>query len=230
MAGLLASWDGDHQQNAVEPTVYYNLLSWVLYYAMADELGYDDYKGLANSEVMQRSYLMFMRNGQSVWWDDVTTEAKESREEIVNKAAVKALATLKTSTGSEAAAGWTWGKVHTLTHGHPLGKVEALKSYFDVGPFPTNGGNEVINNMMCKLDTTGYFPVFAGPAVRTVINLADIESAQSINPTGQSGNFLSRHYRDQAEMFVNVEFRSQLMNDQSIEKNKVSELILLPSK
>ncbi len=230
LAGILNSWDGDHQQTAIAPTVYYNLLSWVLYYAMADELGYEDYKNLVNSEVMQRSYLMFITNKQSVWWDDVTTEASESRDAIINKAGRKALATLQASTGSATAAGWAWGKVHTLTHGHPLGKVEALKKYFDVGPFPVNGGIEVINNMLFKLDTTGYFPVFAGPAVRTVIDLSNMDGAQSINPTGQSGNFLSGHYRDQAEMFVNVQFRGQLMNSQAIEENKVTELSLVPGK
>jgi penicillin amidase len=50
----------------------------------------------------------------------------------------------------------------------------------------------------------------------------------SINPTGQSGNFLSKHYDDQAQMFVDVKFRPQLMNEAEIEENKASVLILMP--
>ncbi len=162
MANLLMKWDGNHQQSAIEPTVYYNVLSWVLYYAMADELGYDDYINMATSEVMKRSYLKFVSNENSVWWDDISTSAKETREDIIFKASKSALSTIKNSTKSDDPEGWTWEKVHTVTHGHPLGKIEILKKYFDVGPLTTNGGNEVINNMKFNLDTTGFFPVNAG--------------------------------------------------------------------
>ena len=229
LAEILNNWDGNHQQGSYEPTVYYNVLSWVLYYAMADELGYDEFKKLANSEIMQRSYLMFISNNESIWWDNVNTSEKETRAEIIIEASENAIATIKKSTNSTSKDDWIWGKVHTLTHGHPLGKIPALKNYFDVGPFVTNGGNEVINNMKFKLDTTGIFSVVMGPAVRTVIDLGDMDGAMSINPTGQSGNFLSKHYDDQAEMFVNVKFRPQLMNEEEIEKDKASVLTLKPN-
>ena len=195
---------------------------------MADELGYDDYIIMANSEIMKRSYLKFVKNENSIWWDDISTSAKETKEDIILKAAKSALSTIKNSTNSDESDGWTWDKVFTLTHSHPLGKVDLLKKYFDVGPFTTNGGNEVINNMMFKLDTTGFFPVYGGPSMRTVIDLGDLDGAMSINPTGQSGNFLSVHYDDQAQMFVDVKYRPQLMNEAEIEENKASVLILKP--
>ena len=228
MARLLTNWDGAYQQSRIEPTVYINLLSWVLYHAMADELGYDDYIVMANSEVMKRSYLKFVKNENSVWWDDISTSEQETKEDIIFKAAKSALSTIKNSTNSDKPDGWTWDKVFTLTHSHPLGKVDLLKKYFDVGPFTTNGGNEVINNLMFKLDTTGFFPVYGGPSMRTVIDMGDLDGAMSINPTGQSGNFLSVHYDDQAQMFVDVKYRPQLMNEAAIEESKSSELILLP--
>ena len=228
MAIRLSAWDGNHQKSAIEPTIYNNLLSWVLYYAMADELGYNDYLNLANSDVMKRSYLMFVKNGNSVWWDDISTSEKETKEDIILNAAKSALTTIKLSTNSDDPDGWVWEKVLTVSHSHPLGKVDMLKKYFDVGPFTTNGGNEVINNMMFKLDTTGFFPVYAGPSMRTVIDMGNLEGAMSINPTGQSGNFLSKHYDDQAQMFIDVKYRPQLMNEKEIEENKASVLTLEP--
>jgi len=228
MADLLSAWNGDHQKDDIEPTIYYNLLSWVIYYSMADELGYKDAFSLANSEVMLRSYLKLISNEGSIWWDDINTPTKESRNDIILKSAEKALVTIKKATHSTKSDGWQWSKVHTLTHGHPLGKIQMLKPYFNVGPFPVPGGQEVINNTIFKLDTTGVFPVLAGPAIRTVIDLGNLDGAMSINPTGQSGNFLSKHYDDQAEMFVNVKYRAQLMNEVAVEAEKVSELVLLP--
>ena len=175
---------------------------------------------MANSEIMKRSYLKFIAAKESIWWDDISTSAKETRSEIIEHAANSALSTIKSSTNSLEKEGWSWSKVHTLKHGHSLGKVKALKSYFDVGPLEANGGNEVINNLMFKLDTTGLFPVFAGPSMRTVIDMGDIEGAMSINPTGQSGNFLSKHYSDQAQLFANGKFRKQLMDKEEIVKGK----------
>ena len=225
---ILDNWNGDHQVQDIGPTVYYNFLSWLLYHAMADELGYDDYKTLANLEVMKRSYLMFIQNDSSAWWDNIKTSAKESRKTIFDLAANSTLKTLAEVYQSDNPADWTWGTVHTLTHEHPLGKVAALKPYFNVGPFPATGGNEVINNMMLRLDTTGTFPVYAGPSMRTVIDMGNIDQAASINPTGQSGNILSEYYDDQALKYLNVEFRPQLMAEPEIESNKKSTLILSP--
>lgn len=230
LATILQHWDGDHQPESIEPTVYYNLLSWVLYYAMADELGYEDYKKMANLEVMKRSYLMFVENDSSIWWDNITTPKKETRKQIVSLAANSTLATLNKVFGSDDSSTWRWGTVHTLTHGHPLGQVEALKKYFNVGPFPAPGGNEVINNQMLKLDTTGYFPVYGGPSMRTVIDMGNIYGAESINPTGQSGHFLGLHYDDQAQMYVDVEFRPQLMNKEMIMEQQAGKLLLEPIK
>ena len=82
---------------------------------------------------------------------------------------------------------------------------------------------------MFALDTTGVFPVVAGPAVRTVIDLSNMKGAESINPTGQSGNFLSKHYDDQAQMFANVEYRPQLMDSLEVANDTQSSLILTPS-
>jgi penicillin amidase len=52
--------------------------------------------------------------------------------------------------------------------------------------------------------------------MRIIIDFADVEHALSINPTGQSGNFMSPHYKDQAEMFVDGKFRKQLMDKEII--------------
>lgn len=226
---LLRNWDGDHQRKAIEPSINYTLVSWLSYYTVADELGYDNMQTLSSTSLLKASYINLFSNPASIWWDDVSTPEKESRDDIVRKSVKAALHTLKKNFGSDNPQDWEWDKIHTLTHNHPLGQVDALKKYFNVGPFEIQGGNEVINNQMFKLDTTGVFPVIAGPAVRTVIDMSDINSAVSVNPTGQSGNFLSKHYDDQAKLFVNTEFRPQLMDSLQIEADTKSTLILNPS-
>ena len=125
-------------------------------------------------------------------------------------------------------AAWHWGKVHTLEHGHLLGQQKPLNFLFNVGPFAAMGGNETIVNLGFRLNSQGRYPVSFGPAMRIIIDFADIENSLSVNPTGQSGFFLSDHYADQATLYNTGKFRKQMMNRQEIEKLGKGTLILIP--
>jgi len=184
---LLSNWDGDHQIDAIEPSIHYTIQAWLQYYLLNDEVGYDNLKMLSGTSTLKTSFLHLVQNKESVWWDDVTTSEKETRLDIIKKSVTSALKTLERNYHSSNPSDWKWGKIHTLTHNHPLGEVEALKKYFSVGPLPIMGGREVVNNQGHNLDTTGVFNVTLGPALRTVIDLSNMNGAMSINPTGQSG-------------------------------------------
>ncbi|MCF6360264.1 MAG: penicillin acylase family protein [Cyclobacteriaceae bacterium] len=225
---LLENWDGDHQINDIEPSILYTIQGWLQYYMLGDELGSENLKALNGTSTLKTSFLHLIQNNESIWWDDVTTPEKENQLDIISKSVNSALNTLERNYSSTNPSDWKWGEIHTLTHNHPLGEVEALKKYFSVGPIPIMGGREVINNQGHDLDTTGIFNVKMGPAVRTVIDLSNMNGAMSINPTGQSGNFLSKHYNDQAQMFANVEFRPQLMDSLDVANDTKSILTLNP--
>jgi penicillin amidase len=124
--------------------------------------------------------------------------------------------------------GWQWGKVHTLEHGHPLGRQKPLNVFFNVGPFAAMGGNETMANLGFRLNSPGRYPVVFGPAMRIILDFADIENSLSVNPTGQSGYFLSAHYADQAHIFNTGKFRKQMMNRAEIKNFRKGTLILSP--
>ncbi len=94
---------------------------------------------------------------------------------------------------------WNWGKVHTLEHQHL--RKKPLDRVFNVGPFSVPGGDEVIANLAFRLNTEGRYPVVYGPAMRFIVDFFKPADALGINPTGQSGFFLSRHYDDQCALF-----------------------------
>ena len=60
--------------------------------------------------------------------------------------------------------------------------------------------------------------VKGGPSTRRVIDFSDIDNSWSILPTGQSGNPMSAHYDDQAEMYVQGKFRKMKLNKEEIIK------------
>ena len=140
---------------------------------------------------------------------------------------MKTLESLNTTSGTTTSE-WAWSKIHTLTHKHALNAVEPLDKLFNVGPFEVPGGSEVINNLHFDLNTSGYFAVKGGPALRKITDFADLDHGESVSPTGQSGNVMSQHYDDQAKMFAKGKFRKMLMRRGEIEINALNKLLLKP--
>ena len=230
MLEKLANWDGDYHLKSIEGPVYHRWIYYLLKNALHDELGEEMFPQLLTTHFHKRMIAPLVGKEQSVWWDNVeTSDVQESREEIISKAFEDAWASLVNDLGPEPSA-WTWDKLHTLEHQHPIGQVASLREFFNVGPFPVHGTREVINNLAFPYNESGQYNVNAGPSTRRVIDFSDIENSMSILPTGQSGNPLSDHYEDQAEMYINGEFRKMLMNEKEIKKSSKSALKFKPKK
>jgi penicillin amidase len=204
------------------------MVSQIMYQAMSDEIGPQATKTILGTSISKTFIDTFVLNDSSVWWDDTRTkEIKETRSAIFEKSAIRTIELLTKTCGSNPES-WRWGKIHTLTHTHPLAAVKPLDKFFNVGPFAVDGGSEVINNLSFSLDTTGYFPVTYGPALRKVTDFSNVEVGETISPTGQSGNVMSPHYGNQGEMFATGQTRKMLMNRKEIEATSTKKLHLKP--
>ena len=225
---VMQNWNGDHQTTDVAPSIFYWLISFIMENTMADELGADDYEALNSSHLMKRTIPVLIKNDPSLWWDNIhTRDIKETRQMIFARSFDQAIRALTLRFGRDIS-GWQWGKIHTLEHQHPLGRRKPLNVPLNVGPFAAMGGNETIVNLGFKLNSKGQYPVLFGPTMRIIIDFADIENSLSVNPTGQSGFFLSDHYDDQAPLFNSRRFRKQMINRTEIENSSIGTLILLP--
>lgn len=224
---LLKNWDGNHRLRDQEPTLYYSVLFYILKRAMLDELGDDMFQSLQGTHLLLRTYPKLLYEDNSKWWDNVTTSGKkETRAEIFVEAFKKAIAKTREQLGDDPS-DWRWERVHFVLNPHPFGSKELLSPFFNVGPFPAPGGIETVNNSSFKFNGDGKYIATFGPAMRIIIDFADVENAVSILPTGNSGNVLSPHYRDQADMYVAGQFRKMRMNKAQIDSVSTL-LILLP--
>lgn len=223
---ILKEWNYENQLSNIAPTIYTKIIYHILEKSFLDELGEADFNTFLETHMYKRTYPIMLQNPSSIWWDDVNTESnRESRSDIILAAFQQSIPELEAQLGSDKSQ-WLWSKVHTIEHPHLLGSVESLRSWFNVGPLPVPGTNEVLNNMAFHHNPDGKYEVAVGPAKRRIIDFADLEHSVSILPTGQSGNPKSPHYDDQAEMFVEGKFRLQKMNRKEIEKGK--RLMLVP--
>jgi penicillin amidase len=226
---VLQLWDGSNTVDQVAPTIYNKWIYLYLKNTFEDEMGAELFTQFLATHLSKIVIAKHLEKDNSIWWDDISTSKNiETKKEILSKSLAEAVASLEKQLGSDMKA-WNWGKVHTLAHEHPLGKVAALKSYFNVGPFPINGAREVINNRGFDYTDTGLYKVNAGPSTRRIIDFSDVENSISILPTGQSGNPFSKHYKDQAEMYNKGEFRKMKMNEEEI-KTVSTKLTISPKK
>jgi penicillin amidase len=181
------------------------------------------------THIMKQIIARQITNEKSLWWDNVNTKnQKETRSQIVSKSFKESVVALENQLGNTVS-DWTWNKVHTVEHQHPLGKIATLRSIFNVGPFEVSGSTEVINNLFFDFTEDGNYFVKGGPSTRRIIDFSDIENSWSILPTGQSGNPLSAHYSDQAELYNMGKFRRMMLNKKEIVRTS-TKLILIPGK
>lgn len=222
----LRIWDGKTNVNSIGATIFSNLVYFIMYNTLADELNEQDFNSFINSFLVRSRMSALFLNENSVWFDDITTDdRKEYRSDIFTQSLEEAITSLIDQLGTDVSS-WKWGKVHTLTHVHPIGREEPLDRIFNVGPFAKAGGNDVIDKEGYKYNREGVYPVVDGPAMRMLIDFADPDHAWSIIPTGQSGNIMSQHYSDQTTMFNNGKYRIINTNRGELDKSRV--LVLEP--
>ena len=87
---------------------------------------------------------------------------------------------------------WDYGKYNELTIKHPVGSgLPLLGAYFNIGPVEMSGSATTIKQTTNRL----------GPSMRFVADLADWDHSLNNILAGESGQILSRHYKDQWDAY-----------------------------
>lgn len=213
---LLLNWNGENDLNTIQSTIYNKFMYRYLENTFLDELGDEKFSALLSTHIIKQIIEPQITNDNSIWWDNcITKNKKETRKEILTKSFRETVSELEKQLGSDVTM-WQWEKVHTVEHQHPIGKIKALRSFFNVGPYAVAGSNEVINNLQFGFASDGIYKVKAGPSTRRIIDFSNVENSMSILPTGQSGNPMSKHYNDQATMYAQGKFRKMKLNKKEI--------------
>ncbi|MDO6745297.1 penicillin acylase family protein [Tenacibaculum soleae] len=227
---ILKNWNGFYGKDEVGPVIYNRVIYEFQKNTFKDEMG-KGYAQLENTPLIEKVLPVQAKREKSVWWDDVTTSEKiETKEDIITKSFKKAFSSLKYQLG-ENVEDWKWNRVASVEYEHPIGKAGGvLRSLFNVGPFRTRGGDQVINNQIYNIDSTGVYKITAGPSTRRIIDFSDVENSIAILPTGQSGNIFSKHYKDQAQKYVDGDFVKMKLKEEDINKVSKTKLVFLPKK
>jgi penicillin amidase len=112
---------------------------------------------------------------------------------------------------------WIYGKYEPLLLANPVGRhLPLVAGLFDIGPLAMSGSPTTVKQYNGEI----------GPSMRLDADLADWDRSLLEGTTGQSGQVLSRHYKDQWERYYNAE--SFPMQFWKVEAKDV--LVLAPSR
>ncbi len=222
----LQKWDRRHGVDECGPSIYQTLGDLICQNAIEDELGPALYRAYCPLADHWNFFKWFIAEENSAFWDDIRTPARETRHDIVLKSFHAMTAKLERELGSDIR-DWRWGRIHTMEFKHPFGYLPLLGRLFNVGPFPSSGAAEVVNNMLYPRGVCNYH-VIAGPSTRRLIDFNDPEHSLTVLPTGNSGDCTSPSYGDQAPLFMAGQYREPRITPGQIDAHKTHELILRP--
>ena len=83
---------------------------------------------------------------------------------------------------------WDYGQFNQLRIPNPVeGQLPLIGKYFDIGPVPMSGSPTTIKQSTGRL----------GPSMRMIVDFSDLDHSLQNITIGQSGQPLSKHYKDQ---------------------------------
>jgi penicillin amidase len=223
----LKNWNFVAGTEDIAPTVFHATVNAMIKNTFKKRLGTDLYgQYLRNKDVVFNAMRNLMAADRSSWFDDPDTAEKEGIDDIIAKSFSEAMIYLEERMGSNVDH-WKWGDLHTLTLYHPFGKSSSLMGYFmNIGPNPMGGSMATVNPQPYKLSEPweGYH----GASLRYIIDFANRQNSRRVIPAGISGNFMSPHYDDQAELWRTGKYRPFVLDRKGVEADARYELKMMP--
>ena len=223
----LKNWNFVADIQNVGSTVFHATVNEMIKNTFKKRLGADLYgQYIRNDDVVFNAMRNLIAAGQSRWFDDPDTAKREGIGDLIAKSFTEAMIYLEGRMGSNVD-DWKWGDLHTLTFYHPFGKSSSLMGYFlNIGPNPIGGSMATVNPQPYKLSEPweGYH----GASLRYIIDFANRQNSRRVIPAGISGNFMSPHYDDQAELWRTGKYRPFVLDRKSVEADARYKLKMVP--
>ena len=223
----LKSWNFVAGAEDIASAVFHATINEMIKNTFKKWLGEDLYgQYLKNKDLAFNAMRNLIAADRSRWFDDPDTAEQEGINDLIGKSFRAAVVYLDEKMGSNVN-DWKWGKLHSLTLYHPFGKSSSLMGYFmNIGPYPMGGSFGTVNPQPYKL--TEPWEGYHGASLRYIVDFADRKNSQRVIPAGISGNFMSPHYDDQAELWRTGQYRPFVLDRESVEADARYRLKMLP--
>jgi penicillin amidase len=169
-----------------------------------------------------------IEEADNLWFDDVTTPERETRDDIVVRAYADACDYLGKKFG-DVPHTWKWGRLHGMTFVHqPLGQsgIPVLETIVNRGPVEIGGSGYTVN--AASYDADEPFATADGVSQRLIVDLSNFDNSWSTHTIGQSGLPFHKHYDDMIPLWQGVKYHPLLWSKDAVEQNHEGLLLLTP--
>ncbi len=207
---LLEKWDGNFTKESSATAIFENF-----YFKFVANVTFDEFKDeelrkefLGNKILVRNLVKNIWDDETSAWFDNIDTKEVETLENNVLKSFKDAVAFLAVNFKNDPEK-WQWGKMHTLTLAHPMGKVRALDLAFNLnrGPYEVGGSFHTVSPYAYSFNS--LFNVNHGASHRHLFSAANWDDSYALIPTGI--------------------FRPDFFSKEKIEQNKKYSMVLKPA-
>ena len=226
---LLKNWDYTLSRESGAAAVFEYFYVCFAKNIAKDEIGeemYSDFQG--NKTLVQTLIENLMQNTSNSWFDNInTTDKHEDFEDIVLQSYKDAIDSMENKLGVQPEY-WQWGKIHTFTQKHPLGKVAVLDFAFNLnrGPFEVPGSYHTVSPFAYSFNK--LFDAFHGASERHIFSTANWNESLTVIPSGQSGIPASNYYCDQTKLYLQDKYHSDYFDKKFIEKAAKYRMVIKP--
>ena len=192
-ARRLIQWDGTCDEKNVAAAIFHVFHHCLMVNLLVPVLGED--LCMAYVEIFNQCLMpihQILRDPSSPWF------STKSRQELVTSSLGEVCEELKRSLGDDLDL-WQWGKIHSLTLNHSLGRIKVLSPLLSIGPFPSPGDGTTVN--MGFYRHSNPYAQTVGASLRFVIDVGIWRQSGFILTPGQSGHPFSPHYSDQTPLW-----------------------------
>jgi penicillin G amidase len=228
---VLSKWDFTMPVGSVASSIFEQTYVELTRVIFEDELGPDLYKKFIEQDLMPTYLIDGLRvKKESLWCDNILTkDKKESFNDNILEAFKAAVLALQGKLGNDVMK-WQWGKIHTLTLMHPLGKVSILNKAFNLnrGPFPVGGSYHTVSPYSYPFETP--FLANNGSSHRHIFTVGDWDNSLTVIPTGESGIPASMFYCDQTAIYLNYRYHQDPFSQESVAELKEFSMKFLAGK
>jgi len=226
LANTLRSWDAVDRSDSVAPTLFQATWREFARLTFADELGESIAELMLDSSYYwQERLVRLSRDNDNAWFDDVTTDERETRDDLLHRAALLARERLTEELGP-ALRDWRWGKAHTVTFASPIIPGKFAASILGGGTSPKEGSGETLNRGSYRFNKS-FDAVFIA-SLRFVADLSDPDKVMAVVSGGVSGRQFDAHLKDQLEAWHSGEPSYWWFSDEAINSHAEHELYLTP--
>ena len=225
-AGELRTWDRRVDDRPV--SLLYEAFEQALWrQTFADEMSeplYDQFYRYTANERFAGLHAI-ITDPRSPWFDDRSTDAVETRDDVVRRAAEDAASGLRARFGDPAR--WSWSRAHAVRFSHPLSEGgRVLDWLFSRGPVPVAGDGMTVNKT--TTDLRRPYATSDAASYRQILDVGAWDRSVAVNTTGQSGHPRSPHYFDQNVLWREGRYRPLPFTRDAVVSATVSQLQLVP--